>query len=789
MANLTHQAYRRDLAMILLIDSYDSFSNNLASLVEQHSGQQVVTIRNDSYLRDEYEDFVAKVLPSFEYVVIGPGPGHPENEADVGIIGWLFEKFKSEPQATTIPILGICLGFQSMCYAFGGKVVRLADAKHGQIYSMKLSQPSELFALAPSQYAFESVRYHSLYVTSPSSEIEQLAYCEESQDFEATERIMMAAKHKTLPFYGVQYHPESICSQRGDELVKNFTQIASKHNLMHRPQSIGASVSNEMLRDHAVQKPYLIANGTFKSNHYNHIYIQGIDLPPSHTAANVCEYLRRNDMDFILLNSAATPARWSILGLPIEGQSVVLTHSTDEPQVYHEHANKRSKTTTFKISPEETIWNVLANKMKDVYISKEDLVCASGTTAAQTLPFYGGFIGFVSYEEGQHINLGKLGPICSDGNPTPDMKFVFVERSIVYDHVDKKWFVVSINQQNDDKIWITEFCTRLTEAGTSGELEIGDVPASVSDLCCDEDSIQYDFPSKETYRTQFEACQEFLHAGDSYELCLTTQLKIALPKYIDAWDVYKILTLHKNPAPFSCFMEFDDCALISSSPERFLSCKESAEKGRMIELRPIKGTVKNTAEIGLKEATEILKTPKEIGENLMIVDLIRHDLYQFCERVDVPQLMKVEEYKTVFQLVSVIQGLLPDQGYHGIDVLQSSLPPGSMTGAPKKRSVEILQDIESLQANAIKGGRRGIYSGVAGYWSVTDESDWSVIIRSTYHYNKDRENSADTNMWRIGAGGAITVMSTLEGEWEEMHLKLTSALQAFLQSNTHTATL
>jgi len=315
------------------------------------------------------------------------------------------------------------------------------------------------------------------------------------------------------------------------------------------------------------------------------------------------------------------------------------------------------------------------------------------------------------------------------------------------------------------------------------KINLDNIPDSVNKLATkgDEDLIDFELPNRDIYKKQFNQCQEYLHSGDSYELCLTTQLKIHLPLYIQPWDIYKVLTLHKNPSPFSCFMDFDDCCLISSSPERFLSWKDDITLGnnnKIVQLRPIKGTVKNTDEITYEIATKILKTPKEMGENLMIVDLIRHDLYQFTDEVEVSQLMTVEEYKTVFQLVSVIQGKLYKEGYHGIDLLHRSLPPGSMTGAPKKRSVELLQDIESMQKNFV-GGRRGIYSGVVGYWSITDDSDWSVIIRSVFHYSNDKENNPKTKLWRIGAGGAITVLSDVDDEWDEMMLKLTSALQAF----------
>lgn len=160
----------------------------------------------------------------------------------------------------------------------------------------------------------------------------------------------------------------------------------------------------------------------------------------------------------------------------------------------------------------------------------------------------------------------------------------------------------------------------------------------------------------------------------------------------------------------------------------------------------------------------------------MIVDLIRHDLDPFVSDVNVTSLMSVERYKTVYQLVSVIGGSIRKSS--GLDVLSQSLPPGSMTGAPKKRSIQLLEEIESLQISS-NNGRRGIYSGVAGYWSITDEADWSVTIRSMYHYKNDRDNSTTHNIWRIGAGGAITVLSEEEAEWDEMKLKLLSTLQIF----------
>lgn len=165
----------------------------------------------------------------------------------------------------------------------------------------------------------------------------------------------------------------------------------------------------------------------------------------------------------------------------------------------------------------------------------------------------------------------------------------------------------------------------------------------------------------------------------------------------------------------------------------------------------------------------------------MIVDLIRHDLHGVVgDNVDVPQFCVVEEYETVWQLVSVVEGATlsseVDEGELGWEALKRSMPPGSMTGAPKKRSVEILQTLEDNE--------RSIYSGVCGYWCVSGAGDWSVVIRSCFKYDDTFEtgstsNPSSTEEWTIGAGGAITDLSDPQGEWDEMVLKLQSTLRAF----------
>ncbi len=220
----------------------------------------------------------------------------------------------------------------------------------------------------------------------------------------------------------------------------------------------------------------------------------------------------------------------------------------------------------------------------------------------------------------------------------------------------------------------------------------------------------------------------------------------------------------------------------------------------------MKGTVPKSATMTSTLATQILSTRKEVAENLMIADLIRHDMHGVVGsgNVWVEKLMLVEEHARVWQMVTVIKGALPmprqlqlkretelvrerkdgkeakERGL-GVKMLQACLSPGSMTGAPKKRSIELLDDIE--QRN------RGVYAGVIGYLDIGGGGDWSVIIRSAFKYPRRKTTGMDEvegraeekkdDVWHVAAGGAVTALSTPEGEWEEMRGKMESVLDIF----------
>jgi para-aminobenzoate synthetase len=263
--------------------------------------------------------------------------------------------------------------------------------------------------------------------------------------------------------------------------------------------------------------------------------------------------------------------------------------------------------------------------------------------------------------------------------------------------------------------------------------------------------------SRERYLEDIERCLGHLVEGDSYEICLTNQL--AFETHVDPLDLYRALR-RANPAPFAAYLRLGDLTVLSSSPERFLRVGRDGEA----EARPIKGTSRRgaTPDEDAALAATLAADEKNRAENLMIVDLLRNDLGAVCEvgSVGVPEMMAVETYETVHQLVSSVRGRLRPGASAG-DAIRSCFPPGSMTGAPKVRTTEILDRLE--------GAPRGIYSGAIGWLGLGGAADLSVAIRTIVLAG---------GRATVGAGGAIVLDSDPGREYEEMLLKAAAPLRA-----------
>ncbi len=265
------------------------------------------------------------------------------------------------------------------------------------------------------------------------------------------------------------------------------------------------------------------------------------------------------------------------------------------------------------------------------------------------------------------------------------------------------------------------------------------------------------------YLADIERSQAELAAGESYEVCLTDQISTdASP---DPFALYRRLR-RSNPSPFAAFLRFGDTAIVSSSPERFLSVARDGA----VQARPIKGTIsraEDPAEDAARKA-ELAGDEKTRAEHLMIVDLLRNDLGRVSEidSVRVPDLMVVEPYATVHQVVSTVTGQL-EAGRSPVECVRNCFPGGSMTGAPKERTMEIIDELEDEA--------RGVYSGAIGYFGVDGSVDLSIVIR-TIVIRPGRTT--------IGAGGAIVMQSDPEEEFDEILLKARAPMSAIAKTVT-----
>ncbi|QIX01822.1 hypothetical protein AMS68_007339 [Peltaster fructicola] len=726
---------------ILFVDAYDSFSNNITTLLQQDLGVTTETIKIDDSRFVLNDDAFERYLQQFDAVVAGPGPGHPQIQQDVGLISRLW----TLPDDNLLPVLGVCLGFQSLCVAHGASIHRLHQPRHGLITRIT-HHGADFFAGVKN---VDATQYHSLQVVLDSTNnatcltdgrlwtrADKSSLVPLAWDLTDAENgaILMAVKHSSKPFSGVQFHPESICTNaEGRRLIHNWWQQACMWNASKRRQAASINTTPGVVQ---------LSRGACGLDHV--VEYEEVAIPKCLTTSQVAELLQdcNSQHSPIVLQSGIRDGRplnpetgrYSILGLPDASSIHVRYTCTDQ--------------TLRTIVDGRTLHTEQAN-IQGAFDYLKALVDERRAVKGPALaPFWGGFIGYVSYEAG--LSTLDISPSAGDCSK-PDLWFVFVERSIVIDHVDGVAYIQSLRR--DDVVWRTCIAQMLV----AGEQSCGSSALGHEAKVTNE-------PGHEEYLAKVIDCQEHLRAGSSYELCLTDQTTVWSSE--DSWQIYTRLS-KLNPAPFGAYLDLVDSGagvtLIGSSPERFLNWSRCGK----CQFRPIKGTVVKDGSMTREKADALLRSPKEMAENLMIVDLIRHDLsgVEGVQNVRVPSLMVVEEYETVYQLVSVIEGDLASAN-SGISVLAASLPPGSMTGAPKRRSCELLKDLEQQQP-------RGLYSGVVGYFDTGGGGDFSVVIRSAFKWKNEEE-------WRIGAGGAVTVLSTPEGEYEEMLVKRQRPLEVLL---------
>jgi para-aminobenzoate synthetase component I len=358
------------------------------------------------------------------------------------------------------------------------------------------------------------------------------------------------------------------------------------------------------------------------------------------------------------------------------------------------------------------------------------------------IPFAGGALGYWSYDLARRYC--RLPAIAQDDEKLAEMAVGIYDWAVIIDHQEHSARLVSRQRYSETAEILPQILERLNKAeDSSAKSDFRVLGKVVSNF------------SPAQYQHAFETVQKYLREGDCYQVNLAQRYSAQAKG--DAFAAY--LELRRlSPAPYSAFLDWPQVQVLCASPERFLL----VQQGR-VETKPIKGTRPRGANLAedARLAEELRKHPKERAENLMIVDLLRNDLSRCCEPGSVltPKLFEVESFSNVHHLVSTVEGKLK-AGSDAMDVLQRSFPGGSITGAPKQRAMEIIEELEPH--------RRGLYSGTIGYIGHDGNMDTNIAIRTLVYSG---------NVIHCWAGGGIVADSQCDAEYQETLDKASAMLE------------
>ncbi|ANZ38615.1 aminodeoxychorismate synthase, component I [Lentzea guizhouensis] len=651
----------------LLIDNYDSFTFNLFQHLAEVNGVAPVVVHNDD------PRFRLASLRSFDNVVISPGPGRPGNPADFGVCRAVVEHAE-------IPLLGVCLGHQGLCLSHGATVGPAPVPRHG-IVSPVTHTGVDVFAGLPSP--FDVVRYHSLAVTDLPPSLEAIAWSDDG--------VLMGVRALDRPAWGVQFHPESICTDHGREVLANFAALT--------PTRSAATPEPLVVRKEAQKRP---------------VHVRRLELAVDAEEA------------FAALHGASETAFWLDSG------------SGGRFSFLGDASGPLARVARYSVPGQELVVDGVAQDCPSFFAWLDDDIARWGVEQPDVpFDFALGWVGYLGYEL-----KSECGGDFAHRAEQPDASFVFADRAVVIDHQDNSVYLLSLT--DDD--WFERVSVVL--------VALRPLPPAVPPVVS---SVQLRH-RRTHYLKLISACQEAITAGETYEVCLTNMM--SWQAAVDPWETYRLLRA-ANPVPFGALLRFGELSVLSASPERFIR----VDRNGVVESSPIKGTRPRGRDAAEDEMlrTTLARSVKDRAENLMIVDLVRNDLGTCAEvgSVEVTRLFDVETYSTVHQLVSTVRARLrPDSS--AVRCVRAAFPGGSMTGAPKIRTMQILDGVEA--------GPRGVYSGALGYFSLNGAADFSIVIRTLVR-NGDQVS--------FGVGGAVISLSEPDAEFEETAVKATAVLRLF----------
>ena len=433
----------------------------------------------------------------------------------------------------------------------------------------------------------------------------------------------------------------------------------------------------------------------------------------------------------LLLDSSRPASHFGRYDIAMAQPLAVITHKDGVTKV-----EQNNTVTVMDVDPFDLIGELQSELLADT----------NTLTHAKDIPFTGGAAGLFGFDLGRSIET----------LPTTAIADIALEDLCIGIY---PWAII-----NDHELQISYLVSQLDQASTQA------LVASILQTKPSQDkkfSLESDFVSnmtQEQYAEKFHRVIDYIHDGDCYQICLAQRFDA--PYNGNPWVAYKQLR-QASPTPFSAYMETPEGALLSLSPERFLQVDNSK-----VETKPIKGTRprgKTEAEDQQLYA-ELAASPKDRSENLMIVDLLRNDLSKHCQpfSVKVPQLFAIESYSNVHHLVTRVTGQL-ESSEQVLPLLKGAFPGGSITGAPKLRAMEIIEELEPH--------RRSAYTGSIGYISTNGRMDTNICIR-TLVTNAKGDGGGHIYCW---AGGGLIADSECDAEYQETFDKVNNLLNGLRQ--------
>lgn len=685
----------------LLIDNYDSFTWNLADYLGRAFGEPPTVVYNDQYGWDELD-----VRKRFDCIVVSPGPGSVTREAD-------FNVSRQAVLQTDLPVFGVCLGFQGIAHFHGCDITYAPVPYHGRSSQVR-HDGDRLFAGIPP--TFDVVRYHSLMVApNLSDQIVATAHTDTG--------LIMAIRHASLPKWGVQFHPESILTEYGIEMIQNFRDLSREfHGRTTHTVPAGVPTISSSTVDAASPGP--------TSDRMLRVIALEVRPPVADAQDLFAELFADRENCFWLDSQVAISgmSRYSFMG------------DADSADVHRYWLDQDGE----DFATGRQLLSELDRELETVKVEEHAL----------PFEFRGGFVGFLTYEM-KALFGGERGGRGS----MPDALWIRTHNFVAYDHVDRRAWAVALCDPAEVKAgqqWVQAMVDRIIAVPTHVD--------RARRKWQPVDGVEVEMSlSHEEYLAAIEDCQRAVVEGESYEICLTNHFGIEAD--VDPFALYCEMR-HGNPAPFGAYVRCGSHAVLSTSPERFLRVSQDA----CIQTKPIKGTCRRShdPEQDAALAHALSESVKDRAENLMIVDLMRNDLNRVSVRgsVRVPKLRAIESYRTVHQMVSTIESTLrPDCSL--MDLVSATFPGGSITGAPKIRTMEIIDRLEKAT--------RGVYCGSIGFLGYNRVADLNIAIRTV---------SYDGSRLQFGAGGAITYLSDPESEFQEILLKAEVVLRPILRHLT-----